>query len=487
MEYLSDAEVGGDEDSLTSSEPDGITLGSQDTISEYGVDFGVNLPSTPVVSSTPATTVTDASFNGGKYRNWCFTLWFEDNDPAWESDVKIGFFKSLVDSKQVRYIVVGRELGTVTERKHYQGCVMFDSQRTLGGIKKLFKEPTMHLEVCRALIPAINYCKKDNNFVEFGVGPDTASRKRGSEKGGEKTKEKWDKILKLAINQNYNAIADVDPGCVIRCANGLKFAASLKKPEPVPQPRNWVWDNMWIMGKSGSGKTWEAWCLAGRFDRETGDQLEGWEDRCYSKSPTGKWFDLYNQQPTIVIDDVSTETLKMWPDFRGQILRIADVYGDNVEIKGGTMRIHPKRVNITSNFCPWEIFPNNKDLEPVLRRFSVMYKWDRDIPGSVIWRADGQSLREPVDTVVAKMRSRILDIDGASALLHGTSTTFHAPPHTPPSTPVVAREPPRTTSTIKLDAQLTLEEEEEEFINEWGKRFGPVDLQRQNCDVGRRE
>lgn len=93
--------------------------------------------------------------------------------------------------------------------------------------------------------------------------------------------------------------------------------------------------NLWYWGDSGSGKSLRA--------REGQDY--------YSKMPS-KWWDGYNGQSTVIVDDLDPSH-----EYIGYHLKIwADHYSFNAEIKGGAINIRPKSIIVTSNYHPKDIF-----------------------------------------------------------------------------------------------------------------------------------
>lgn len=110
--------------------------------------------------------------------------------------------------------------------------------------------------------------------------------------------------------------------------------------------------NRWIHGPTGVGKS--------RGIRD----LHG--ESLFVKDPN-KWWDGYQGEETILIEDLEPEH-----KFLGWFLKIwADHYPFKAQVKGGYVSLRPKRIIVTSNFTPEEIFENAKILEPIRRRFTV--------------------------------------------------------------------------------------------------------------------
>lgn len=108
----------------------------------------------------------------------------------------------------------------------------------------------------------------------------------------------------------------------------------------------------WYWGKSGRGKSRAAYF---RFPK------------AYRKISNNKWWDGYRNQEEVILDDLDKKhdymvyNLKIW----------SDIYAFVAETKGSSMMIRPKVVVVTSNYYPKDIWSEESDLEPILRRFDV--------------------------------------------------------------------------------------------------------------------
>lgn len=110
---------------------------------------------------------------------------------------------------------------------------------------------------------------------------------------------------------------------------------------------------IWIYGVPGAGKSHAA--------------EHNYEGPIYKKGQD-KWFDGYNGQPTIIIDDL---------DHRGQHLdheiKIwADKYACRGEIKGGHVELRHHRLIITSNYMPQDIWKDQILIAAITRRFEFV-------------------------------------------------------------------------------------------------------------------
>lgn len=263
-----------------------------------------------------------------KVRNWCFTL----NNPTEEE-------YAAILKMTCKYLVVGKEVAPTTGTPHLQGQIVFTCQRYFGGVKELFPSRT-HIEPTMELEASIIYCKKEGNFVEVGKCPVTNSALA--------QREKWTRVLDLAKS---GKIDEIDPCVQVTQCRNLEYIQdrenSKRKLEDTTET------NYWCVGASGTGKS--------RWARETfGDSL-------YLKL-CNKWWCHYQNEETVLIEDFDgtdhkhlVHFLKIW----------ADRYPFTSEGKNRTMKIRPKRIIVTSNWSPEEIWDKPQDLEPILRRFVI--------------------------------------------------------------------------------------------------------------------
>jgi len=261
-------------------------------------------------------------------RKWCFTI----NNPTGWDDTDIERLRA-----DAQYTIIGKEVGE-SGTPHYQGFTYFQNKKSLFQIKSYL--PRAHLEPARGTnSEAIEYCKKDGDFEEWGSCPS----------GPQGQNDKWKKVLQLARKGDVKTIEEDYPAIFLRYHNKL---LGLHKPE-----RPIILDtlqNEWWHGATGTGKSRHLWTT--------------YPDH-YQKS-LNKWWDGYQNESTVAIEEWSPKNectssqLKIW----------ADRYPFTAEIKGGTLqKIRPQRIIILSNYTIDECFKESQDLEPIKRRFKVVH------------------------------------------------------------------------------------------------------------------
>lgn len=237
------------------------------------------------------------------------------------------------------YLVVGIETGA-SGTQHWQGYVCLKSKQRLTQLKKLL--PTAHFEVMRGTpLQASEYCKKDGRYEEFGILPKT---------GGQVTQDKWRDIHQLARDASIDKF--YEEHAMQSFLNANKFEALVRHYRPVPVALETI-DARWYIGPSGSGKSLTA--------RQEFPDL-------YLKPTATKWWPDYNQEETILIDDLGKEMgyqlehLKIW----------ADHYPFRAETKGAhTALIRPKTIIVTTQYH-WSEMTEDTELKAAIARRFVL-------------------------------------------------------------------------------------------------------------------
>lgn len=260
-----------------------------------------------------------------KFRNYTFT---RNN---WEDTV-------FEDTLECKYIVYGKEIAPTTGTPHLQGTVVFNSPRSFDSVQKHFKG--CHIEVCVDLPKSIAYCKEDGDWTERGTAPKTQKEK------GEANASRWRDIRLAAEEGRIDDIPDDVRFLHLRTINLHRDEASKKRKIDDTEEQH-----LWYYGDSGTGKSRKA--------RE--ENPDAYLKMC------NKWWCGYEDEDVVLIEDfdkkhdVLVHHMKIW----------ADRYPYLAEYKGGARKIRPKKIIVTSNYHPEEIWQQPSDLEPILRRFKL--------------------------------------------------------------------------------------------------------------------
>lgn len=200
-----------------------------------------------------------------------------------------------------------------------------------------------NIEACRSPKDAIKYVKKQGAFITYGTNPylDTLSQK-------EKNELLLKKDLKELVENGEISIYKLP---------ALQKAKLLYKNELL-QGRFEKKQVYWYYGETGTGKTRHCWEKAKEIaeDLGLGDKLD---EAVWVSNGTGQWFDGYQGQPIVIIDDLRANTWEFsW------LLRLTDCYPMRVPIKGGFVRWVPNTIFITAPDEPRIIYSNHETSEP---------------------------------------------------------------------------------------------------------------------------
>lgn len=275
-----------------------------------------------------------SEMNQGKF--WLITDF--NTDTQYDvSNVNTNLADSFWKSKNIVWSKGQLEMCATTQRLHWQFMVCFNKKVRLGGVKTVLGGK-VHAELSRS--PAANdYVCKEETFMghrwEFGTLP----LKRNS-------RTDWDRVWDDAVRGDLSAINAQIKVC--HYSSLRKIAMDHMKPEGIEKKVHV------FVGNTKMGKSRRAWEEAG-ID-------------AYPKIPTSKFWDGYQGQGNVVIDE-----------FDGQIdithmLRWLDRYPVLVETKGSGTVLKAKEIWITSNIHPIEWYPTKpvQQVDALIRRLNIM-------------------------------------------------------------------------------------------------------------------
>lgn len=273
-------------------------------------------------------------------RKWCFTLNNYD-----EPEV-ITLRMLLCNREKVSYGCFGKEVAPETGTPHLQGFVYFQNAVGMGYVKRIVGLRA-HVEIAKGTIEQnVTYCSKEGEFSEFGERPKSLENKVSSK--GQPID--YDQAVEFAKSDKMELLPS---NVLLRYGRALDWVRNrylLTRQVFTLEPGV---HNEWYWGPAGTGKSWKA-------RSENPD--------CFLKM-CNKWWDGYQDQDVVLIEDfdknhsVLCHHLKIW----------GDIYPFPAEVKGGALTVRPKKVIITSNYSPDQIWELESDLEPILRRFKCIH------------------------------------------------------------------------------------------------------------------
>lgn len=234
------------------------------------------------------------------------------------------------------YAVAGRERAPGTGTPHLQGFISFRNARTFSALRTLL--PGCHVESANGSVEQCReYCTKDGNFRECGNAPKNP---------GKREIQRWEHARTLAKEGKFDEIpADI----YVRYIGNLH---RIHRENMAPVESLSSTCGVWLFGPTGSGKS--------RGAREAYPLI-------YPK-PLNKWWDGYNSQEEVLIDDVDYGQVS----WIGNFLKIwCDHYPFIAEKKGGSVLIRPKKVIVTSQYRIEDLFIDGEMKSALLRRFNV--------------------------------------------------------------------------------------------------------------------
>ena len=246
----------------------------------------------------------------------CFTLnnWTEEEKTA------------LVNLDSYEYLIIGLEGRQNTP--HIQGYIEFTKKQSFSVLKKINNR--IHWEQRRGTQKqAIDYCKKEGDFEEFGT-----PKKQGDRIDLKRARE----IIK---NKNMRTLLENDEP-----PNLQQIRVCEKYLTYCERTRNWCPEVIWIWDPSGSGKTKLAHTMSQNEDTYMKDESQ--------------WWDGYDGHETIIIDD-----------FRGKqmnftyLLKLLDRYEMRLQVKGGYRQCLAKKIIITSIHEPSRSYSFLDEEEPM--------------------------------------------------------------------------------------------------------------------------
>jgi len=263
-------------------------------------------------------------------QNWSITI-HDHNEYGGESKLK-----EHLTNLTYKYMIFGKEICPTTSKEHLQGFMIFNSNKSLKGLRKELFPWAPHLERSYAgAVVNIKYCKKEGNvWFEDGDPPKGQGLRVDL------------KMIKQRMEAGATVTEMIEDGMInnfqqIQLAEKLNKYVKIKRTKPVV---------IWIYGPTGCGKT--------RYVHEHYSDVY--------VAMNNKWWDGYQSQSCILIDDLRVEDYPF-----NYLLRLLDAYPLQLEIKNGTVQLRNKVFFITCPETPIGLFGSThsgEDVGQLIRR-----------------------------------------------------------------------------------------------------------------------
>jgi len=262
-------------------------------------------------------------------RNFVFTL-----NNYHERDIPI-----LLADPRFTYIVFGIEVGA-EGTPHLQGYGELRKPTRFDTVRRFY---AWHIEWRNGTQEqAIAYCKKDGMFQESGLPRNQGDR-------GD-----LDKARRDALDGGMRRVTQYGNAQQIRVAE--KYLMYNEEPRGGRATVYWYW------GKSGTGKTERAY-------REVN------LDDLYVKNTDTKWFDGYDGQEDVILDDFRDN----WMSFT-TLMALLNSREVRTEYKGGTRQFKAINIWITCPFHPEVLYPEDREeMWQLIRRIDHIVHFVADV------------------------------------------------------------------------------------------------------------
>lgn len=275
--------------------------------------------------------------NGSRCRGWCFTI--------------NNYGDGIVDELKTKlagsvYYCFQREVGEQLT-PHIQGYVYYKEVKSFKYMKELGLNA--HLSMARGTAEQNRtYCSKPGgtDFLEEGRLP-----KQGPSKSASDKRDELDEAARSLVDKSCRVddIALSNPGLFVVYNKGLTALESRLISPRNPETPVKVY---WLFGPTGTGKS--KWAME-HFPQ------------AYWKMGTNHWWDGYQGEETVIIDDYRTG----FSTFQ-YLLTVLDRYRMRVEMKGSSIQLAATTFVITTPLRPEDTWTSKTDeaIGQLLRRIT---------------------------------------------------------------------------------------------------------------------
>lgn len=253
-----------------------------------------------------------------------------------------------------KYLIFGREIAPSSGTPHLQGYVYFANGKTLRALKKY--SDRAHWEIARGSPKqASEYCEKDGDFFEKGERPLSQRDK------GQTEVDRWKSSL-VAVEENR--LEDIPADICGKHLKQLEYAAQrIKLSKRKMDVIDGEMEHEWCVGEYGCGKSYT---------------VRSENPGAFVKDPETAWWDGYLGEDVVIIEDVDKVQAKM----SGHLKRWIDRYPFQANIKNSYALIRPRKVVVTSQYYPSDLWNDEETVGAIMRRVKIRTgPWQR--PSSV--------------------------------------------------------------------------------------------------------
>lgn len=222
---------------------------------------------------------------------------------------------------------------------------------------------------CKKPTDVIKYIIKTGNYITHNIDPT-----KYLEENNKKTKITSKGIFKQITDEitketDYRDIFRKYPEICLQHGKKIQEYITTIKIIDKPKYRDWEMNVEYHYGDTGTGKS--KYAFTG-FNPETHYVLRK------SNGENTVWWDGYTGQETIIIDDFTPKSYRL-----SYMLNMLDRYAMTIDTKGGSTQLLAKRIIITSNYSPENLYTKEDCKEhrnALLRRITkyVEYKKEKE-------------------------------------------------------------------------------------------------------------
>lgn len=317
-------------------------------------------------------------------RNWCFTRMLTSAEELFvrncHAETPVSDFSWVPDEQSCLGCVFQFEEAPTTKKLHMQGFIQFKGQKGFAHVKKVIGN-NAHLEPMKGTVAeAVAYCRKpESRFAGpylIGVQPEDKQGKRTDlDVLRDHVKAKKPMLELIETNAKF-----------CKYEKQVKYLRFLYQETASDRQATGV-DVKVFYGPTGTGKTFAA-------VNYVADNKDYYICEPPSSSLSRVWFDGYEGQGTLILDDFHGNFCSV--DF---LKRLLDKYKLKVEYKGGFCWANWHTVIITTNYHPDNWYPNTGlnivNLDPLKRRINAIWEF---LPDHIVHEIDwaGKSISDMV-------------------------------------------------------------------------------------------